>query len=169
MRPHQKAISAIVVIWLLSSGASGPAVASTESTTLTDLAWIAGEWLGEEGDTTVQEIWTQPLAGTMIGMFRLTSDGEPRFYEFMSIEMGDGGPVLRIKHFDPDLRGWEEREESVIFTLKEASSGKAIFETELAGNPEFLTYERAGEELTITLEKPAKKSSSVFRFKRIRP
>lgn len=169
MRRHQAAITAIVVIWLLSSGADGPALASTESTSLADLAWIAGEWLGEEGDTTIQEIWTQPLADTMIGMFRLTSDGEPRFYEFMSIEMGDAGPVLRIKHFDPDLRGWEEKEESVIFILKEASSGKAIFETELAGNPEFLTYERAGEELTITLEKPAKKSSSVFRFQRVRP
>lgn len=169
MKLYRTLVSAVVAIWCLGNVGSIPATASTEPASLTDLAWITGEWLGEEGDTTIQEIWTQPMAGTMIGMFRLISDGQPRFYEFMSIEMGDGGPVLRIKHFDPGLRGWEEQEESVIFTLKEASSSKAVFETELGGNPEFLTYEHIGDELTITLEKPAKESRSVFRFQKVHP
>ena len=53
--------------------------ASEGSTSVADLAWIAGEWVGDSGDTWIQEIWTQPTADTMIGMFRLIGDGQTDF------------------------------------------------------------------------------------------
>jgi len=140
-----------------------------KTTSLADLAWIAGDWVGEEGDTRIEEIWSKPDGGAMMGMFRLVQNDQPVFYEFMSIELTDGGPVMKIKHFNPDFVGWEEKQESVVLELKELTTHKVIFEAERDGNPEFLTYELTGDVLVVTLEKPAKDSRSEFRFQRAKP
>lgn len=167
-------VLAIVAPWILAIGCfgigcEGLRAESTVPGSLTELSWIAGEWLGDEGDTRIQEIWSQPDGGAMIGMFRLVQNDQPVFYEFMAIELTDGGPVMKIKHFNPDFVGWEEKQESVVLELKELTSRKAVFEAERDGNPEFLTYERTGDALVLTLEKPAKDSRSEFRFKRAEP
>ena len=143
--------------------------AASQHFALKDLTWMTGDWQGEEGGTWIQEVWSPPRAGTMIGMFRMVSDGQPVFYEFMSVEMGSTGPILRIKHFNPGLQGWEDKDESVAFALKQTSANKAVFETEIDGQIEYLTYDREGDSLTVTLDKPAKSSRSVFRFQRAKP
>ena len=159
----------MVAIWCLGIGGAGPTVAAKAPKALTDLAWIAGDWVGDQGGAWIQEMWSQPEGDTMMGMFRLVQDGQLVFTEFMSIEQADGDPVLRIKHFDPGLLGWEEKQESMIFELKELTPGKVVFETEMEGHPEYLTYERNGDTLVVTLEKPAKDSRSQFRFRRADP
>lgn len=167
MKPYVSTLIRIATLVGLALVNPGIQAASDGSSSVADLAWIAGDWVGDSTDTWIQEIWTQPTSDTMIGMFRLIGDGQPRFYEFMSIELGDTGPVMRIKHFDPGLRGWEEKDESVIFELRESSTDRAVFESEVKGDPEFLTYERDGDALTVTLDKPASDSRSVFRLRRV--
>ena len=134
------------------------------STVLTDLAWIAGDWVGGEDGTSIQEQWSAPEGNNMMGMFRLVQEGKVVFYEFMSIEQEDHGPVLRIKHFNPGLVGWEEKADSVVFELQEIGDHKAVFETLKDENPERLVYERHQDELVITLEKPAKGTRTPFRY-----
>ena len=85
------------------------AAAATPPTSLTDLAWIAGDWMGGESDTLIHEQWSTPEADDMMGMFRLIESGRIVFYEFMTITQEDSGPILRIKHFDSGLVGWEEK------------------------------------------------------------
>ena len=36
--------------------------------------------------------------------------------------------VLQLKHFNNDLKGWETKDETVDFPLKELTATKAIFE-----------------------------------------
>jgi hypothetical protein len=47
----------------------------------------------------------------MMGMFRLIKGGALAFYEFMTIEQEVDHLVLRIKHFDRGLIGWEKQDE----------------------------------------------------------
>ncbi len=136
---------------------------------LADLAWIAGDWVGHEGDSFIQEQWSVPEGPNMIGMFRLIQAGKVGFYEFMTITRDSSATVLRIKHFDPGLVGWEEKADSVVFRLVEIGDQRAIFETEKDGNPERLVYERSQDEFVITLEKPAEKMRTPFRYKRRNP
>jgi hypothetical protein len=135
--------------------------------TLADLDWIVGSWIGEQENTRIEEHWTEAVGDSMMGSFKMVKDGKPVFYEFMLFEQDDQGVTLRIKHFGPGLDGWENKDESVDFDLVSTQPGRATFETEKDGDRERLIYSEAESgELVITLEKPAKGSTSVFRFGR---
>jgi hypothetical protein len=82
-----------------------------------ELAWLEGHWLADALGGTAEEIWAAPKAGAMMGMFRAERDNEISFYEFFTIREVDGSVLLQIKHFQRDLVGWEEKDETVDFPL----------------------------------------------------
>jgi hypothetical protein len=82
-----------------------------------DLAWIQGRWTGEAFGGTAEEVWSPPLGNTMLGMFRLVKDGKAVFYEICTFIEENDTVLLRLKHFHPDLKGWEEKDVSVSFPL----------------------------------------------------
>ena len=102
------------------------------------LSWMAGSWVGEGLGGTVEEMWSPPSAGTMVGTFKLIQEGQPVFYEFFVITDEDGSPVLKLKHFNPDMKGWEEKDGFVTFRLIKADDSAAYF-----GG---LTYRRVGDD-----------------------
>jgi hypothetical protein len=64
-----------------------------------------------------------------MGMFRQTSaEGGLRFYEFYSIQENAGSLVLKVKHFNPDLTGWEEKNDTVDFQLVAIEGTTAYFD-----------------------------------------
>jgi len=85
--------------------------------TLADVAWLEGSWRGIGLGGLVEEIWSAPAGGSMMGMFRLLVDGAAVFYEFELIVEDKGSLLLRLKHFNRDFSGWEEKVESVDFPL----------------------------------------------------
>ena len=93
-----------------------------------DMAWMTGHWMGEALGGTAEEIWSPPRGGAMMGMFRLVKDGRTAFYELMTIVPEDGSLVLRLKHFNADLTGWEEKEKTVDFPLVAVMDGGFHFE-----------------------------------------
>ena len=46
----------------------------------------------------------------MVGHFRLIREGRVVFYEIMLMDVVEGGVRIRVKHFNPDFVGWEERD-----------------------------------------------------------
>lgn len=85
--------------------------------TLADVAWLAGRWVGEGLGGTLEETWSPPLGGAMVATFRLVKDGAPAFYEMCWIREKDGTLEYAVKHFHPDLKGWEEKDQHVAFPL----------------------------------------------------
>jgi hypothetical protein len=85
--------------------------------TLSDVAWITGSWEGEAFGGQVQEVWAPPLGDSMMCAFKLVVDGKVEFYELCQIREESGSLVLRLKHFNGDLKGWEEKDETVDFKL----------------------------------------------------
>jgi len=82
-----------------------------------DLAWLAGTWTGEGLGGTIDETWSAPNAGSMVGYFRLVKDGKPVFYEILTLLEIDGSVEMRLKHLNPDMTGWEEKADFVTFKL----------------------------------------------------
>jgi hypothetical protein len=106
----------------LLPGASPPAA------TIQDMAWMAGRWTGPALGGISEETWTPPNAGVMLGAYRLVKDGKTVFYEILTIVEERGSLLIRLKHFNPDLKGWEEKNEVREFPLVKKDAGAMHFE-----------------------------------------
>jgi hypothetical protein len=98
------------------------------SAAIDDVAWIAGHWRGEALGGEVEEVWSPPFGGTMMGMFKLVRAGRAAMYEILHIAPDDGSLILRLKHFRPDLTGIEAQHETVDFRLVRLEPGAAYFD-----------------------------------------
>ncbi|MDB4447872.1 DUF6265 family protein [Roseivirga sp.] len=96
--------------------------------TLSDVAWITGSWEGEAFGGQVQEVWAPPLGDSMMCAFKLVVDGKVEFYELCQIREESGSLVLRLKHFNGDLKGWEEKDETVDFKLVKVEKDIVYFD-----------------------------------------
>ncbi len=94
---------------VLAALAAGPGFAQRPSATIQDAAWLVGRWVGEGFGGELEETWSAPAGGQMIGHFRMVREGRPIFYELVLIEEHSGGLRYRVKHFNPDFVGWEEK------------------------------------------------------------
>src|SRR5512134_3551134 len=100
----------------------------TKVSSLADLAFITGHWSGELDGGTTDEHWSAPSGDNMMGVFRYVKNGKAVFYEMLLVEMTATGPVLRLKHFNPGLIGWEEKDQAYSYPLVELEKNKAVFE-----------------------------------------
>lgn len=92
-----------------------------------DLAWLTGRWVGE-GLGGSAEYHFAPLSdGTIAATFKHARDGAVRFYEIVVIAEFDGHTAVRIKHFNPDLTGWEAADEWIEFRLLALEPGRAAY------------------------------------------
>ncbi len=96
--------------------------------TLSDVAWITGSWEGEAFGGQVQEVWAPPLGDSMMCAFTLVVDGKVEFYELCQIREESGSLVLRLKHFNGDLKGWEEKDETVDFKIVKVEKDIVYFD-----------------------------------------
>ena len=96
--------------------------------TLKNVAWLVGQWRGEGLGGVAEEVWSPASGGAMMGMFRIVRGGKVWFYELMSIAETDGSLTLRLKHFHPDMKGWEEKDEVREFRLVRADEKGAWFD-----------------------------------------
>jgi hypothetical protein len=128
-----------------------------------DVAWISGRWVGEAFGGQCEEVWLPPRAGNMIGMYRLTKDEKTVFFELFSLSEVDGSVLMRLKHFHPDLKGWEEKDETIDFPLV------AFTETDLFFDG--LTFHKVDDDrITVYLAVGSKDGQSreeTFFYKRV--
>ena len=92
------------------------------------IAWLAGTWKGQAFGGEVEEIWSRPNGGTMMGMFRLLEKGKTVFTEFEQIVEQDNSLVFKVKHFTPAFVGWEEKDKTVDFKLLAAQENEVRFD-----------------------------------------
>lgn len=101
---------------------------SSPKAKLSEVAWLAGSWEGEAFGGRVQEVWTPPLGDSMMCAFKLVVNGKVQFYELCQIREENGTLVLRLKHFNGDLKAWETKEETVDFPLVKLEHNTAYFD-----------------------------------------
>ena len=114
---------ALLFAFLLSQFAT----AQQATVSITDFDFLQGYWQGTGFGGQSEEIWMPPVDGRMFGIFKQSQDAELVFTEFMEIVESEEGFILRLKHFNPDFSGWEEKDDSVVFKLTSVSENKAIF------------------------------------------
>jgi len=87
--------AAVVVMLALSASrrASTPrdTTALDSPTSISGLAWFAGSWETDDRGRYVEEHWTRPAGGTMLGMSRTVRGGKTVAFEFIRLESRPDG------------------------------------------------------------------------------
>lgn len=95
---------------------------------LSEVAWIAGHWKGEAFGGIIEEIWSPPLGDSMMFSFKLVADGIVQFYELGHIQQTGETLTLQLKHFHGNIKGWEEKDETVDFKLVKIEGNRVYFD-----------------------------------------
>jgi hypothetical protein len=134
--------------------ATAPETQPVMALQLQDLSWLVGHWQGEApGGGVVEEVWTAPAAGAMMGAFRWTGGDKVMVYEFLLVEETPEGLVLRLRHFGKGSVAWEDKETPLNFWAKSGGEGTATFEAQTEKGWLRLVLRREGEGLVVVLER----------------
>lgn len=100
-----------------------------------DVAWMAGDWQTPPGGRRqVDEHWTAPAGGAMMGVSRTVTGDKMTEFEYLRIvERADG--VFYIAHPNARTPGTE-------FKLTKATADQAIFENPQHDFPKRILYEK---------------------------
>jgi len=107
-------------------------VSSNESTsdnkmTLTEFESLVGHWRGEGLGGVCEETWLPESGGIMLGTFKLMQEGKVNFFEIMTLSIDSIGPAVRVKHFNADMTGWEDKADMVTFRYDSTVAGEMFF------------------------------------------
>lgn len=116
---------------------------SVQSQTLSELDWLAGYWTNSENGTTMEELWTPASGSMMLGLHRdVYGNGRSSFENLRIIETQ--GKIIYLA--SPGGRP------ATLFTLKETSVQKVVFENLENNFPQRIIYTRKGNKLTARIE-----------------
>lgn len=129
---------------------------------LTAVNWLSGHWRGEAFGGLIEEIWTPALGTSMMGAFKLVVEGQVQFYEIETISQVNDTLMFRLKHFNKDLTGWEEKDKTVDFKLVKVTDNKVYFNG--------LTLERINDNeinIYVAIEQEGNTTEEKFNYKRV--
>ncbi|MGH9866580.1 MAG: DUF6265 family protein [Candidatus Polarisedimenticolia bacterium] len=113
----------VATLLLVLSAAGTPA--------LEDLSWMAGAWGSEQEGVAMEEHWTSPRGGLMVGMHRDVLPSGKAFFEFLRIEARPDGIVYVAMP-----RGQAPTD----FPLKESTARRVVFENLKHDFPQRILY-----------------------------
>lgn len=167
----KRTLIGVLVALAVSAAAVGQAPPPPKAT-VADLSWMAGRWVDDSGGGLSEEIWSEPSGDGMIGMWRMVREGKARVLEILVIRMGDEGPELRLRHFDPKLVAREDKETPIVLKLVAWKPREARFEGPAVGyeGNVVITYRRASDDtLKTTLERRGERLEFSFQRKPLTP
>ena len=110
----------IALAWVLALPAFGRT--ETSPSDPSRLAWMEGYWTGTTDGVAMEEVWTAPKGGALLGMHRDVKDGKMVSFEFFRIDTTPNGATYfaspRSKVPTP-FRAVEMGDKRVVFENKE--------------------------------------------------
>ncbi len=100
--------------------------------TIGDLAWLAGNWTGSRGTSSVDERWISPKGDAMLGVSQTVKNEKMTAFEFLRIVERDGGLVYIAQP------GGKQPTE---FVLVELVDRRAVFANPRHDYPQRIVYE----------------------------
>jgi hypothetical protein len=107
------------------------------------LHWMSGCWELRRGETVIEEQWTKPAGGTLLGTGRTIREGKTVFTEFLRISSENGALVYTARIGTPRV---------TPFRLKKLSPGEVVFENPEHDFPQRILYRKAPPGLLARIE-----------------
>ena len=108
------------------------ALPAPKQAVIADLAWLCDAWVGTRGSRSIEERWSPPLGGAMLGVSRTVSQSKMVAFEFLRIVERDAGLVYIAQ---PGGAAPTE------FVLVELDTKRAVFENPRHDHPQRIVYE----------------------------
>ena len=139
---------------LVMTAASLTATDTADTPSIGELAFLTGSWVADWNGNTLEEHFSIPAGGTMVGMFRWRSGEDTAMTEHIVLEEQDDGVHYLLRHFDPGSTPWaDEADGPRDFRLDDLDAGRAVFVNENDTFPARLIYHRTTPDtLTVHLE-----------------
>jgi len=107
------------------------------------MAWLANSWEGAQGSSTIEERWSPPNGGAMLGVSRTVKEDKMVGFEYLRIVQRDDGLVYLAQ---PSGKPPTE------FVLTELTANRAVFVNPRHDYPQRIIYEQpAGEKLMTSI------------------
>lgn len=117
-----------------------PGVAADD---ISGLRWMTGCWEMRLGSARIEEQWTTPDGGIMLGVGRTIKNGRAVSHEFLRIAPEKGALVYTAQIGTPGVTG---------FRLLRSSADEVVFENPAHDFPQRILYRKAGDSLLARIE-----------------
>src|SRR5215213_4465810 len=136
--------------------------ASTQTPTITDIAWISGDWQTEPGGRRqIEEHWTHVAGASMLGMSRTVVGEKTVEFEYLRIEQRADG-IYYVAHPKARCPGTD-------FKLTRASATEAVFENLQHDFPKRIIYRKTADDgLTASIDGGEGTKAMSYAYRRIR-
>jgi len=151
-----------VILFIITA----PSIERTHSANLvsdiSELSWIAGDWQNALGGRAqIEEHWTQPAGGSMLGMSRTVAGGKTAEFEFLRIEQREDGIFYIAQP--------KGRCPATDFKLTRASAQEAVFENPAHDFPKRIIYRKTADDaLTASIDGGEGTKSMTVAFHRMK-
>jgi len=108
------------------------ALPSPAKATIADMTWLADAWVGKRRSRSIEERWSPPLGGAMLGVSRTVSRGKMVAFEYLRIVERKGGLVYIAQ---PGGR------RPTQFVLTKLDKNRAVFVNPRHDYPQRIVYE----------------------------
>ena len=115
----------------------------TLSADVTKLGFMTGCHVMTAGPVTIEEHWSRPAAGTMIGYSRTMKGGKTVFHEFMRIDVQGDTVVYNAR---------EGAKNATPFRATTLTEDEVIFENPQHDFPQRILYRRTADGLTARID-----------------
>jgi hypothetical protein len=136
--------------------------AASQTPTLGDISWMAGDWqTAPGGKRQIEEHWTQVGGASMMGMGRTVAGDKTVEFEYLRIEQRADG-IYYVAHPQGRCPGTD-------FKLTRASATEAVFENPQHDFPKRITYRKGAEDsLTATVDGGEGSKAITFSYRRMK-
>jgi Domain of unknown function (DUF6265) len=125
---------------LLAAILATAAATHVQAASLSDLAFLEGEWVSDRSGFVIEENWTDAKAGIVLGMSRGAQGEMVRFLRFAVVEQVGDDVFMRFKRYNADYSSWETGGPSVMRMVR-ADRQQVVFEaTDPASDVQRITY-----------------------------
>lgn len=122
---------ALPIVVMVVMPVAAPAAPATPPTDVAALGWMQGSWAGEKDGVLMEEVWTSPRGGALLGLHRDVKGGGLVSWEFLRIQAtGEGIFYYASPRSAPPTS----------FKLVETGDKRAVFENKAHDFPQRILY-----------------------------
>ena len=149
-----------IIVWSANAFRETPKI--TEVQRISHLAWLSGDWqTAPGGRAQIEEHWTLPAGGTMIGMGRTVSGNKTKEFEFLRIEQR-GDEIYYVANPNASCPQTD-------FKLTRLTAQEVIFENPTHDYPKRVVYRKNSDgSLIASIDAGAGTKSQTFSYAPVR-